>query len=143
MIRAFAAVLAAMVLSLTVAACGEDEKKTPVVTFEMSGSGKNLTLSGPDTLEAGLVEIQFTNSAEGDHGLQLVRVDGDRTGADVQKAGDAWGDKGEPLPDWLHIEGGFFVAGSWNGDRRTETRARQVLRVRRRQRHEQGARGHR
>jgi hypothetical protein len=58
------------------------------------------------------VEIQFTTSAKGDHGLQLVRVDGDHTGADVQKAGDAWGDKGKPLPDWMHIEGGIFIAGS-------------------------------
>jgi hypothetical protein len=111
-----AAALAALVLSLTVAACGEDEEKQAsravLATFELTGSGKDLKLSGPDTVEAGLVEIQFRNSAKGDHGLQLVRVDGDHTAAEVSKVGDAWGDKGKPLPDWINIEGGVFIGRS-------------------------------
>jgi surface antigen len=113
--RRVAALSVCLLAAASISACGDDEKQASKATqaaFELTGSGKNLTLSGPDTVEAGLVEIQFKNSAKGDHGLQLVRVDGDHTAADVQKAGDAWGDKGKPLPDWMHIEGGVFIGGS-------------------------------
>jgi hypothetical protein len=114
--RSVAVLSVCLFAAASISACGRDEEKQAskavLAAFELTGLGKNLKLSGPDTVEAGLVEIQFKNSAKGDHGLQLVRVDDDHTAADASKAGDAWGDKGKPLPDWIHIEGGVFIGRS-------------------------------
>jgi hypothetical protein len=35
-----------------------------------------------------------------------VRIEGDHTAAQAVKAGEAWGDEGKPLPDWVRFVGG-------------------------------------
>jgi hypothetical protein len=100
--------IVAFTLAVGFTACGGDDEpeKPKTVSFQLSGTGKNLRFSVPKSIEAGLVRIQFTNSAKGAHGAQLGRIDGEHTLDDALKAGEAWGGRGRPLPTWLHIVGG-------------------------------------
>ena len=84
------------------------EQATPTaLELTLKGSGKNITMEGPETIAGGLVEITLNSEVkEGDHSAQLLRVDGDQTAEEIEAAGEAWGDKGKALPEWLHLEGG-------------------------------------
>lgn len=106
------ALAALAALSLGLVACGDDddsggsssEPQAASVTF--SGDGKDTKVTGPGDLNPGPVEITVKNSGKKGHGLLLIRIDGDHTAAELSKVGDAWGDKGKPLPGWVHLDGG-------------------------------------
>jgi hypothetical protein len=107
--RRLLAVLVMLALSLFVAACGDDdddddsgESAAAVASFKFSGS----EMTGPSSVEAGAVRVDFANSADEDAGVTIVRVEGDHTADEAVKAGKAWGDGGKPLPEWLTFEGG-------------------------------------
>ena len=120
----------AVALAATVGGCGGDDESTtdtggaaPAETtsaesapstleLTLSGTPKKATMTGPESVAGGLVEITFTSEVEGEHGAQLVRVDGERTPAEIDAAGDAWGDKGKALADWMHLEGGVNQEGT-------------------------------
>jgi hypothetical protein len=76
------------------------------LAIELSGSPKKPTFSLPDTVEGGLVEIELTSSVEGEHGAQLVRIEGDHTVEEALAAADGWGGRGKGLPGWLFVAGG-------------------------------------
>jgi hypothetical protein len=76
------------------------------VAFELKPSGKKATMEGPDSVKAGVARITLKNSTKDDGSAQLVRVEGDHSANEVLAAGEAWGDKGKPLPDWLRLIGG-------------------------------------
>jgi hypothetical protein len=104
--RAFA-VLFVLILSLFVVACGDDdgdsdESEAAVASFEFDGK----QMTGPSSVEAGAVRVEFTNSGDDDASVTIVRVEGDHTAEEAVKAGQAWGDRGKPLPEWLTFEGG-------------------------------------
>ena len=110
-----ATTLAAAALALS--ACGDDESDTggggggeaseaTPLAIKIEGTGKKTDLTVPQSVEAGLVELQVENAAKGDHGVLLGRYDEGHTGEELIKAGNAWGDGGKPLPDWVHLEGG-------------------------------------
>ena len=106
------AVLVVLVLSLFVAACGDDdddsgEPEAAVAAFEFDGK----KVTGPSSVEAGAVRVEFTNSGDDDAGVTLIRVEGDHTAEEAVKAGQAWGDGGKPLPEWLTFEGGSGPVG--------------------------------
>ena len=44
----------------------------------------------PKSVEGGVVEISFTNSAKGDHSAQLVRAEQGHTPKEALAAGNAW-----------------------------------------------------
>ena len=109
------ALAVAAVLAVGVAGCGGDdgeessgsaEAEPSKIELTLTGTDKKAEMTGPDSVAGGLVEITFTSELEGEHAAQLIRVDGDRTAEEIEKAGDAWGDKGQPLADWMHLEGG-------------------------------------
>jgi hypothetical protein len=104
--RRILAVLVVLVLSLFVVACGDDddsdESEAVAAAFEFSGK----EMTGPSSVEAGAVEVTFTNSADDDAGVTIIRVEGDHTAEEAVEAGQAWGDGGKPLPEWLTFEGG-------------------------------------
>ena len=118
--RASLAALATMaVLGLAAAGCGGDDDegngggggesqaaKPSKLAIEASGSAKKPTLSVPESVKGGVVEITFTNSAKGRHGAQLIAVEGDQTPQQALAAGNGWGQNGKPLPDWLIPAGG-------------------------------------
>jgi len=101
------AVLSVVVLSLALGACGDDDDSSggadaAVASFEVSGDG----MTGPESVEAGAVRVEFTNSTDDDASVTLIRIDGDHTADEARKAGEAWGDGGKPLPEWITFEGG-------------------------------------
>jgi hypothetical protein len=112
-IRHLMAALAATSI-LALAACGDDDEDgggdgaaAPAqVSFELSGSGKNLTMSAPESVEAGVAELSFRNSTKKESDAQLVRVDGGRSPREVLTAAEAWAGQGKALPEWIHLEGG-------------------------------------
>jgi hypothetical protein len=113
------ALAAAAALALTGAACGgDDDTDDPSgggggaaaepsrLAIELSGAPKNPTFSVPDSVEGGLVEIEFTNEVRGQHSAQLLRAEDGHTGAEALAAGNAWGEKGKGLPGWAIVAGG-------------------------------------
>ena len=107
------------VLGLAGAGCGGDDDeggggggdsqaaKPSKLAIELSGSAKKPTFSVPKSVEGGVVEITFTNSAKGDHSAQLVRAEGGHTAKEALAAGQAWGENGKALPEWALVAGGL------------------------------------
>ena len=119
------------------AACGDDEEKSgssakpTKVAFELKPDGKKATMTGPKTIEAGVAEITLKNSTKKGGGLQLIRVEGDHPKKEVFAKGEAWGDKGKPLPEWLFLEGGVPNTAPGKSDSvDADAQAGQVLRRR-------------
>lgn len=115
-IKNLLAALAAISM-LALAACGDDDDESgggggdgaaapAKVAFELSGSGKNLRMSAPESVEAGVAELSFRNSTNKESDAQLVRVDGGRSPREVLTAAEAWAGEGKALPEWIHLEGG-------------------------------------
>lgn len=107
------AMCAAATAALLAAGCGDDEDKKQdtaappaAVVLELSGSGKNVEMKAPASVKAGPAQISFKNTSKVPDGAQLVKVEGDHSPQEVLKMGDAWGDKGKPLPDWIKLAGG-------------------------------------
>ena len=116
--RKSVAVLGALLLLAgSAAACGDDDDngsgsagrsdKPQPLAIEATGSGADVKLVAPAEAEAGLLEVTFSNAAtSGEHNAALVKVDTDKPIDEVVKAGNAWGDKGKPLPEWISFYGG-------------------------------------
>jgi uncharacterized cupredoxin-like copper-binding protein len=81
------------------------------VTIKATAAGKGLKYDAPASVKGGLTKLTFTNSGKKPAAAQLIRVEGNQTAEEVQKAGDSWGEKGKPLPDWLKLEGGVRTTG--------------------------------
>ena len=113
-IRPACTTFVALVAGLALAACGDDsedggggqssEQKT--VAFEISGSGKSPKMTAPKSVEGGVVTVELSNKAKDGHGLQLGYVDEGHTPQEGLEAAAAWGEKGRPLPAWVHLQGG-------------------------------------
>jgi hypothetical protein len=109
----------ALAAAFPLAACGDDDDggdsgtadNPTSAAFELKPSGKKATMEGPSEIKAGVTRISFTNSTKDGGGVQLVRIEGDHTGPEALKAGDAWGEGGKPLPDWMLLEGGVPNTG--------------------------------
>jgi len=110
--------LAGMAIVLVLGACGgSDEKsasapaakaappKTTVLAVTETQPSKNrYALEGIKEIPAGPVQIDFATRARGEHQLQLVRVDGDHSEAEVLKI--LLAEEDAVVPDWLHAAGG-------------------------------------
>jgi len=99
------------VLATLAAGCGsgDDEKKDAAakrLTIEETEPSKGrYALKAPRSVEAGLVELSFKNSAKGLADAALIRVDGEHSAREViEKVVGA--DDGAPIPAWLHDTGG-------------------------------------
>jgi hypothetical protein len=112
MIRSLPVLFAVLALVGLIAGCGDDDEEAvasdaAVAAFELSGSGQGAKMSGPGSVEAGAVQVDFKNSTKDDAGVTLVRVEGGHTAAQAVKAGEAWGGGDKPLPDWVRFVGGI------------------------------------
>jgi hypothetical protein len=126
MIRSLSALFAVLALAGLMSACGDDDEEAvasdaAVAAFELSGSGQEARMSGPGSLEAGAVQVDFKNSTKDDAGVTLVRVEGGHTAAQAVKAGRAWGEGNTPLPDWVRFVGG--VASIRSGETSTSVQS--------------------
>ena len=59
----------------------------------------------PSTLKAGNVQIELTNTGKEPHDVQIVRIDGIHSLADVIKV--IGSQDGAPTPSWVHGDGGI------------------------------------
>jgi plastocyanin len=95
------------IVAFGVAACGDDDddgsgSETQTLSVSVDAAGK---ITGLKSVEAGVVELDFKNNAKVPYDLQLVKVDGNQTGADVLKVTNE-GEEGSAIPGWLHGTGG-------------------------------------
>jgi hypothetical protein len=81
---------------------GGATEPTPVA-IEVSGKGKDVKATIPETVKGGLVEMTLNNSSDGPRDGQIIRVEGDQSPEDVLKQIES---EGGPIPDWLQDGGG-------------------------------------
>jgi hypothetical protein len=93
--------------SLGLAACGDDDEesadnkpKTLAVSIDQAGK-----VTAPTSTDGGVVTLRFTNNAQAPYALQMVRVTGNKTTADVLKIINSEGPV--PIPSWLADGGGI------------------------------------
>jgi hypothetical protein len=96
------------VTALALAACGDDDKEkssasaqptTLAVSLDQAGK-----VSAPKSIEGGTVTLRFTNQAKSHYGLQLIRVAGNQTAAEVVKVVSS---ENAPIPAWVTDGGGI------------------------------------
>src|SRR5215212_354861 len=115
--------VAGALVALAVAGCGKKEKESLPdkgvglqprgLKIVSEGTAKSISVTLPsESVRAGLTRIDFTNDAKGKHALQFVRVDGQHRDTATVEAANAWGEKGKPLPAWIHPEGGTAAVPS-------------------------------
>ena len=92
---------------LVLAACGSDDKESSEakkVSIEATGKGKNVKLNAPKSVDGGVVEITFKNSADSGQEAQLVKVEGDHSVDEVLKV--IGSREPVPIPSWMKGGGG-------------------------------------
>ena len=109
-------IAACLVLGVALSACGGSEKepaakkqapaKPAALKFELTGEGKAAKITGPATADTGLVELEVANKTDGDHSAQIFALQGNHTIEEGFTAGEGWGEKGTPLPEWMRFHGG-------------------------------------
>ena len=96
-------------LPLGLAACGDDDDGDGggggAQVFEVQANEDGVT--APGSADAGAVEVRFTNVGKGEHSAQVIEIGDGHTAAEALKAGEAWGEKGEALPEWVRFAGGI------------------------------------
>jgi hypothetical protein len=101
--------LALIAASVGLAACGDDDEREQAaaiptkLTITASEAGRQSRLSVSESVPAGLVTVELTNTGEAFHEAQLVRLDAGHTSEEALKVIAA---EGAPSPDWLHAAGG-------------------------------------
>ena len=102
-------------LTLGFSACGDDDEEedaaggdqTQVFEVRATEEGGDTRVTAPESVLPGAVEIRFSNEGEDDHTLQIVRIGDGHTAAEIEKAGEAWGEGRGRLPEWITFEGGI------------------------------------
>jgi plastocyanin len=95
--------------SVGLTACGNDVEDTQAAAaptrFAVTATeaGKQLRLSVPKSVPAGLVTVELTNTGKAYHEAQLIRLDQGHTQQDALKVIAA---EGAPSPGWIHAAGG-------------------------------------
>jgi hypothetical protein len=88
------------------AGCGGDDDEPATLAIEATQpSADREAFVVPESVEAGLVEVRFTNSSKVPREMQLLRLDDDRTLDDALEV--ITSEESGPIPDWLHAEGGI------------------------------------
>jgi len=92
----------------------DDGGEPAVVSLESAPAGEGrFELTVPESVEAGLVRLEFRNGTEDVAEAQLIRVDDEQSIEEVLTVIAAEDGK---IPDWLHAEGG--VGGTTQGESR-------------------------
>jgi hypothetical protein len=102
--------LALALLATALSACGSSSSPTKPsrkVAIDVENFGKQVQVTVPRTIDAGIQEITFHNQAAGTHSAQLLRYEESHAPAEVLRVANAWGEKGKPLPSWIRLAGGF------------------------------------
>ena len=106
-----ALVVTLLCLPFGFAACGDDDDGDGAQprAFEVQATedGGETIVTAPDSVEPGAIEIRFSNDGERPHSLQLVQLGDGHTAAEALEAGEAWGEGGAELPEWIQFVGGI------------------------------------
>ncbi len=78
-------------------------KPAPLAITVRPVGAKGAEYAVPATVKGGVVTITVSNTSKLPREAQLIRVDGDQTADDVERAVEA---EGAPTPSWLHASGG-------------------------------------
>jgi hypothetical protein len=104
-----AAVCFVLTGALLLSACGGDDgggdeaKSLPVEATEPARN--SYRLEAPQSVEAGLVDIEFTNSGRLEHEAQLIKIEGNRTTEQALAAFEGVL-RGRAAPAWFRARGG-------------------------------------
>ena len=82
-------------------ACGDDGGSAQTLTFNVAEK----SITGPTSADPGEAEITLTNDGKKEADLQLIRVEGQHSAAEVVQALDGVID-GKAFPDWFFAGGG-------------------------------------
>ena len=96
--------LSAAVVALAaagLAACGDDGGSAQTLTFNVAEK----SITGPTSADPGEAEITLTNDGKREADLQLIRVEGQHSAAEVVQTLDGVID-GKAFPDWFFAGGG-------------------------------------
>lgn len=94
-----------MALAATgLAACGDDGGSAQTLTFNVAEK----SITGPTSADPGTAEITLTNDGKNEADLQLIRVEGEHSAAEVIQVLDG-AMRGKALPDWFFAGGGVAV----------------------------------
>lgn len=107
-IRVAVSAAIAMATVFALAACGDSDDEAQSLSFTLSGDGKSAKFGGPDSAESGEAEITFANKSDKPADMQLIRVEGDHTPAEVVK-GLGKAIEGAPFEDWFFGGGGVAL----------------------------------
>ncbi len=102
---AFALLVGASVGLAGCGAVGNKQAATTPTRFAITASeaGKQLRLSVPQSVRAGLVTVELANTGKAFHEAQLIRLDPGHTPEGALKVIAA---EGAPSPGWIHVAGG-------------------------------------
>ena len=95
----------AFILAVATASCSDEKDPTPAaISVTQAADDDELTLSSPDTLESGAVEIRFQNQAQLPVSAEVIGIEGNHTVAEVLEVTES---EGAPIPSWLKPAGGL------------------------------------
>jgi hypothetical protein len=106
--RGFAAAVVVLATLLFVTGCGGDEggDEPKSISIEATEPAKDrYRIEAPESIEAGVVDIEFKNSGNLEHEAQFIKVDGNRTTEQALAAFDRIL-RGGPAPEWFRARGG-------------------------------------
>jgi hypothetical protein len=97
--------MAATVAMTFLAACGDDGGEPTDLAVTITESGDRVNIGIPASIDGGVVNLTLTNSGQGLHSLQFIKIEGDH-------ATEEWvaflesEEEGGPIPDWVSEGGG-------------------------------------
>ncbi len=104
--RTVLCLLAAAMATSFMAACGDDEGEATALAVTITETADKVSIGIPASIDGGVVNLSLTNSGQGPHSLQFIKVEGDHS---IQE----WTDfleseeEGTPVPDWISEGGGI------------------------------------
>jgi hypothetical protein len=97
--------LAGMVGMTVLAGCGDDGGEATDLAVTITEAGDRVNIGMPANIDGGVVNLTLTNSGQGPHSLQFIKVEGDHTIEEWREFLDT--EETVPVPDWISEGGGI------------------------------------
>jgi hypothetical protein len=106
MARTLKCLLAAALATMFLGACGDDGGEATDLAVTITETGDRVSIGIPESIDGGVVNLSLTNSGQGLHSLQFIKVEGDHAIEEWVAFLDG-GEEGGPVPDWISEGGGI------------------------------------